>query len=116
MIQIARPPASLAGHTGGKGSHWRAKAAVTAKHRELARLATLAANVPPVPVSGDIRLVITFYPPNRRGDRTNYLSRLKPAIDGIAEALGVNDRRFVPSLLFCEPVKDARVVVMIEAM
>jgi len=56
---------------------------------------------------------VTFYPPDRRGDRTNYPNRMKPYFDGIADALGVNDRRFVPAYHFAEPVKDAKVVILI---
>jgi hypothetical protein len=61
----------------------------------------------------DIRVSVTFYPPNRRGDRTNYPNRMKPYWDGIADALKVNDRRFLPAYHFAEPVSNARVVVSI---
>lgn len=107
MIELPWPPSSLSGHN---KSHWRAKSAVVAKHREWARLATLAAGVA-VPVSGDIPITMTFYPPDNRGDRVNFPIRMKPALDGIAQALGVNDKRFVPSYLFASPVKGGRVVV-----
>lgn len=107
MIVLQFPPSSLSGHNKG---HWRAKAAETKKHREWARLATLAA-APSIPASGDIRLHIHFIPPDRRGDRTNFANRLKPALDGIAEALGVNDSRFLPHYTFGEPEKPGRVVV-----
>jgi hypothetical protein len=60
-------------------------------------------------------MAVTFYPPDRRGDRTNYPNRCKPYFDGIADALCVNDRRFLPSFHFAEPVKDARVVFAIAA-
>lgn len=85
---------------------------MVARHREWARLATLAAK-PAVPSDGDIRVGITFYPPDRRGDRVNYPNRCKPYFDGIADALGVNDRRFLPSFHYAEPVKNPRVVVVL---
>lgn len=107
MIELVWPPASLSGHTAG---HWRTKAAATKQHREWARLATLAAGVT-VPPEGDIRIRFRFIPPDRRGDRTNFANRLKPAIDGIAQALGVNDARFLPSYEYAEPEKPGRVVV-----
>jgi hypothetical protein len=56
---------------------------------------------------------VTFYPPNKRGDRVNYPNRCKPIFDGIADALKVNDKRFLPSFHFAEPVKNARVVIAI---
>lgn len=68
---------------------------------------------PPVPAEGDIRVSVTFYPPDRRGDRTNYSNRMKPYWDGIADALGVNDRRFLPAYHYAEPVKSACVIVTI---
>jgi crossover junction endodeoxyribonuclease RusA len=110
-IVLPFPPASLSGH---HSVHWRKLQPVKKKHREWARLATLAAGAS-VPDSGDIRMAVTFYPPDRRGDRTNYPNRCKPYFDGIADALCVNDRRFLPSFHFAEPVKDARVVFAIAA-
>src|SRR5687768_14918137 len=107
MIELPFPPATLSGHNTG---HWRAKSAIVKKHREWAKLATLAAGVR-APETGDIRLCITFYPPNRRGDRVNYPNRLKPYFDGIADALKVNDSRFLPSYQFAEPDRIGRVVV-----
>lgn len=109
-IILPWPPASLSGHAKG---HWRSKAAVTAKHREWARRATLAASVAVPDDRSDIRLIVTFYPPNRRGDRVNFPNRCKPLFDGIADALKVNDSRFLPSYQFADPVKGGQVVVSI---
>jgi hypothetical protein len=108
MIELPWPPASLSGHAKG---HWRTRAAVTAKHRRWARDATLAAKPGGFGDRGDIGLIVTFYPPSRRGDRVNFPNRCKPYFDGIADALGVNDSRFVPRYQFAEPVKNPRVVV-----
>lgn len=108
-VELPFPPASLSGHAKG---HWRAKSAITAKHREWARLATLAAGGGTIEGSGDIKIIVAFYPPNRRGDRTNYPNRMKPFFDGIADALKVNDRRFLPSYLFGDPVKGAGHVIV----
>jgi hypothetical protein len=110
LLELPWPPASLSGHAKGK---WWNTSGIVAKHREWARLATMEAK-PVAPAEGDIRLSITFYPPDRRGDRTNYPNRIKPLIDGIADALKVNDKRFLPSYHFAEPVKNARVVVEIK--
>lgn len=112
MIVLPFPPASLSGHAKG---HWRSKAAVTRKHREWARAATLAARIV-APEDGDIRVKVRFIPPNRRSDRANFPVRMKPYFDGIADALGVNDRRFVPSYEFAEPAKPGAVHVTLEAV
>jgi hypothetical protein len=109
VIELPFPPSSLSGHTKG---HWRSTAGIVAKHRAWARAATLAAR-PAVPASGDIRVVTIFYPPDRRGDRINFPNRMKPYFDGIADALGVNDSRFLPAYHFAEPVKNGRVVIVL---
>ena len=83
-----------------------------AKHRAWAKGATQAAHLPAPAGDGDIHVAVTFYPPNRRGDRVNYPNRMKPYWDGIAEALGVNDRRFLPTFIYAEPVKGAGKVVV----
>jgi hypothetical protein len=109
LIELPWPPASLSGHNKG---HWHAKSGIVAKHREWAKNATLAVK-PVVSAEGDIRLSITFYPPNRRGDRVNFPNRCKPYFDGIADGLKTNDSRFLPSYHFAEPVHNPRVVVII---
>lgn len=110
-ITLPFPPSSLSGHAKG---HWRAKAAETKKHREWAKLATLAA-APTIPAEGDIRIHVRFVPPDRRSDRGNFPVRCKAYFDGIADGLGVNDRRFVPSFEFSEPQKPGAVHVSVMA-
>jgi hypothetical protein len=110
VIELPFPPATLSGHAKG---HWRGKSSVTAKHRAWAKAATLAAKVCAPEGTGDIRVVVTFYPPNRRGDRVNFPNRCKPYFDGIADALKVNDSRFLPSYHFAEPIKGAGKVVVV---
>lgn len=107
MIELPFPPASLSGHAKG---HWRSKSNPTAKYRMAAKMATLYAQ-PHVPADGDIIVSVTFYPPDNRGDRVNFPIRCKPLFDGIADALGVNDKRFLPRFLFCQPEKPGRVEV-----
>ena len=109
MIELPFPASSLSGHAKG---HWRSKSSPTAKHREWAFNATKAAGYAVQP-EGDISIHITFVPPDRRGDRVNFPNRMKPYFDGIAEALGVNDSRFVPHFHFCAPEKPGRVEVRI---
>lgn len=108
QIVLPWPPASLSGHAKG---HWRSKASVTAKHREWARNATLAEGAFEIEGTGDVRVIAAFYPPTKRGDRVNFPNRMKPYWDGIADALGINDSRFLPSYVFGEPVKGGQVVV-----
>lgn len=112
QIELPWPPSELSGHATA-GRDWR-KIKLTKQHREWARQATLAYGAVEYPGSCDIFVIATFYPPDRRTDRVNMPNRLKPYWDGIADALKVNDRRFHPSYVFAEPVKDARVVITIK--
>lgn len=107
-ITLPFPPASLSGHAKG---HWRDKHKATKQWRELAHALTLKAGTPDLPDTGDILLHIRFVPPDRRGDRQNYPNRLKAALDGIADAWGVNDKRFLPVFEFEEPEAPGRVEV-----
>lgn len=113
QVELPWPPASLSGHAKGNGQ-W-AKIADTKKCRQWAHVAALAAKLR-VPEAGDIQIKFRFEPPNRRGDRVNFPNRLKPYIDGIADALGVNDSRFLPSYEFGEIVPGGRVIVTVGAL
>ena len=108
MIELPFPASSLSGHAKGNGQ-WK-KIADTKKHREWARRAALAAKIA-VSWEGDILVRVRFIPADRRGDRVNFPNRMKPYFDGIADALGVNDSRFVPAYDYAEPEKPGKVVV-----
>lgn len=63
---------------------------------------------------GPITLSFIFHPPDKRKrDLDTMLSSVKAGIDGIADALGVNDVRFEYILKRAEPVKSGRVDVEI---
>jgi hypothetical protein len=98
-------------------SHWRSKAALTARCRNDAYYAALAAHVGTPEGSGDIEIIITFNPPSNRGDRLNYPAHggLKAYIDGIADAMNVNDKRFIPAYFYGEKVKGGKVTIEVLA-
>ncbi|WP_199798885.1 hypothetical protein [Qipengyuania thermophila] len=110
VIVLPFPPASLSGHAKGN-AHW-ARSKLTRQWRALAAEATRAAGVV-APPAGDIALHVTFVPPDRRGDRINFPNRCKALFDGLADALGVNDSRFVPQFDFRPPEPPGRVEVRI---
>lgn len=112
MIELPFPPASLSGHAKGN-SHW-GKSTITKHWREKTALVARAAGLR-APPEGDIHVHITFVPPDRRGDRVNFPNRCKPIYDGLADALAVNDSRFVPSFTFCEPEKPGKLIVELRA-
>jgi crossover junction endodeoxyribonuclease RusA len=109
MISLPFPPASLSGHNTG---HWGGKSHVIAKHREWACTAAKAENIG-IPQTGDILLAVRFIPRDNRGDRLNFPNRMKPYFDGIAEGLGVNDKRFVPYYVYDAPSQPGEVQVTV---
>lgn len=107
VITLPFPSSKLSGQN--NAHHWVTRP-ITNQHREWAKLATLEAR-PAIPLEGDIRLHIHFVPADRRGDRCNFWNRCKAYIDGIAEALKINDSRFLPSMSFADPERPGRVEV-----
>ena len=64
---------------------------------------------------GDLVLTLTFVPPDKRKrDVDNLLARMKAGLDGVAEALGIDDSRFVQIRLEIEsPARPAYVQITI---
>lgn len=96
--------------------HWRLKAAAVKVARSYAcRAATVAGYNQQTfaGYDGRIHVWIDFYAKTRNyPDHDNCLSASKAYLDGIADALGVNDKRFVPHpFVKTETVKGGQVVV-----
>ena len=50
-------------------------------------------------------LSVVFHPPSRRRfDRDGLIGRMKALQDGIADAIGIDDRHFIPTYAMGEPV------------
>lgn len=81
-----------------KGTHWAATSALRKKARSDAAWLTRAAGAGLHFEPGqELALTITFVQPDRRArDRDNLLAASKPMLDGVADALGVNDSQFEP--------------------
>jgi crossover junction endodeoxyribonuclease RusA len=94
--------------------HWAAKARVAqAAHLEAWALARERRNGP-LPAEGPIRVALVFHPPTRaRRDLDNFQAACKWALDGIAQALDVDDSRFRPVSDWGEPIRGGQVVVTI---
>jgi len=78
--------------------HWAALAKARKAARHQAHALALAAGWRPgsIPAHGKLHLWMDFYPPDRRRrDDDGLLASMKAARDGIADALGVDDSRFV---------------------
>ena len=100
-------------------AHWAATARAKKKAREAASWATISAagskaNLAPYAAHERLAVAIAFYPPdNRRRDMDNALASLKAALDGISDALGLDDSRFdiVPRMMASDGA--ARVEVLL---
>ena len=78
--------------------HWAKRAKAAKLARETARVLTLQAGWHKAKFpEGRLHVWIDGYATDRRHrDVDGFLSSLKSSLDGIADALGVNDRLFVP--------------------
>ena len=98
--------------------HWRAKLAPKKEAKAAAHYLTMAADGYRSAKNaldgseGHIAVEMRFYPPDRRHrDDDNMIGSMKAARDGIAEALGVDDRRFRPNYFFEEAEKPGKIIV-----
>ena len=99
----------------GRG-HWAEKARAVKAHRCWGRNAMLVyrGDLDALPDSR-FSIAVTVHPKTRHPiDRDNCVAALKSYLDGIADALGVDDQTFdTPSILFGEPVKDGLMTVTV---
>lgn len=110
MIELPWPPKELSPNA---RIHFHAKGRAVKAYREQAYWLTKAAGLL-APAEGGIALRFDFHPPDKRKrDLDNMLASIKAGVDGIADALEVNDQRFGFWLSREEPVKDGKVVVSI---
>lgn len=79
------------------GKHWGASQAAKVSAREYGYYAAKQAMTGFSDAGGTIPLSLVFVQPDgRKRDLDNMLSAMKPALDGIAAALGIDDSRFRP--------------------
>jgi crossover junction endodeoxyribonuclease RusA len=83
------------------GKHWGGLAAIKSKaHTDAYHLAKIAQNGNLFNPEKDYPLSIIFVMPDkRRRDLDNLLASMKHSLDGIAKAIGVDDKRFKPILI-----------------
>ena len=91
--------------------HWAERAKVAARARRDACILCQSAGLRALPWPG-MSVTLTFCPPDRRRrDTDNMLSSLKPALDGIADATGIDDSLWHLTLHRGAPRKGGAVVV-----
>lgn len=114
MVELSWPAKALSPNHRSR-SHWPRTNAIKAAVNE-AWGATKAAmhGQPFIHDGGRLTFVITAYPPTRHDrDDDNMVASLKGHRDGIAKALGIDDKHFDQRLQWGEPVKGGCVVVQI---
>lgn len=105
MIEITLPfPASALMPNRARRNHWAQKAGYAQAARMTARVETLNTaehgELPTFSRHERIPLRLEFYPPNLRPrDLDNLLAAMKPSLDGVCDALEVNDKMFCPIVL-----------------
>lgn len=77
--------------------HWSVKAKAAKAARMAGFVLAREAGWRDVRLVGEIHVHIEGYPADhRRRDADGLLSSMKPALDGIADSLGIDDHRFIP--------------------
>lgn len=110
QVTLPWPPKQLQAHAKG---HWRPKHSATKAYRTTAFWLAKAARLQPNP-RAEIR--VEYRPPARwRYDCHSFHQRIKPAIDGIADAMGCDDNGFRVHwpAEFGPVVKDGAVIITI---
>jgi crossover junction endodeoxyribonuclease RusA len=93
--------------------HWAALARAKKAARREGYIAARSAGV--LAGASSVRIQVTFIPPNAiRRDLDNLVSSIKGHIDGIADAIGIDDSRWTwAAPVIAKPEKPGRVVVTI---
>lgn len=74
--------------------HWARKSKAAKAYRHECWVLAMSSGVR-VDFDGPVHLWLTFYPPDRRHrDDDNMIAAFKAGRDGIAQALGIDDKRF----------------------
>lgn len=111
VLELPWPPKEL--NPNGR-VHWAKKSAAAKKYRAACHLLCKASGM--VAPEGGVLLLIEFVPPDaRRRDDDNCLAAFKAGRDGLADALGIDDSRFVTQLRMSrETVKGGAVRVQLK--
>lgn len=113
-IELPWPAKEL--HPNGR-SHYMAKAREAKKARSNAHKSALAAGIRlgDFDIPQALRVTVTFMPKTRNAfDLDNALAALKSSLDGIADAIGVDDSKWHIALRKEEPVKGGLVRIELE--
>jgi len=91
-------------------THWRKKAPITKAYKKACWALCKEAGMVAPATDGRLHLWLDFYPPDRRArDDDNLIASFKAGRDGIALALGIDDKRFV-----CHPFVSEQIGGMVK--
>lgn len=95
--------------------HWAVRSRIARRYRKECRLMAMLENIQ-VPATDKILLVLEFVPADRRHrDDDNLVASFKAGRDGLADALGIDDNRFVTQFrLSDETTKGGAVRVLVQ--
>ncbi|RTL63549.1 MAG: endodeoxyribonuclease RusA [Hyphomicrobiales bacterium] len=113
-ITLPWPPKSLSPNS---RKHWAVKAKDAKHARQVAAWSVRSAGIRPGDLDIPYRVKVTlgFAPPDKRHrDDDNMLSSCKNFIDGIADAIGIDDSKFEIVIRRDVPVKGGAVHVTLE--
>jgi len=101
-VKLPWPPKELSPNS---TLHWSKTAKKKKEYRTACWALALESKLKAPEGDGKIEIEITFYPPDKRHrDADNMVASIKAGLDGIADALRVNDKRFLPVFKFKEEV------------
>jgi crossover junction endodeoxyribonuclease RusA len=116
MISVTLPWPDRLLHPNAR-PHWAAKAKAVKSARVKAGWAVTAETNGKSWADKKVGVTVTFCPPDqRRRDLDGMIASHKAAQDGIADALGVDDSKFVCAYMHGEPVKGGAVLVTIQSI
>ena len=115
-IKLPWPPTVLSPNS---RAHWATVAKSKKRYRQACALYSISqmrGSAPqPLPADGELALALEFFPPSaRKMDRDNLLARMKAGLDGVCDALAIDDARFEPvTVSMKKPLRAGMVRVVI---
>ena len=92
-VTLPWPPSALSPNS---RTNWRKKAPITKAYKEACWAIVKESGMTAPETEGRLHLWIDFFPPDRRHrDDDNMIASFKAGRDGLALALGIDDKRFV---------------------
>lgn len=114
-IELDFPPAELFPNR-SRGRHWTVMHTAKTAYRQNSAWLTAQQKKDWKPRDGEIHMTVTFLMPDRRPrDVDNLLAAAKAGIDGLADALGINDRQFGRITVIRKPgTKPGKTIIELE--